>query len=149
MEQSKRKRRARAMDPKHPNALNAIFTSIISEIQTITNGGEEIIREGKHLIEVATDTLRQWQEKLSAAQNSYTNASKDDTISKILANIKEIKKQLSNRSQLDAPSWSQIAAAVAPPSNVSARDHKPPQNIETKRKEMKVTIREQKNKESG
>jgi hypothetical protein len=67
MEQSKGKGRACAADPKHPNALNTIFTSIISEIQTITNGGEETIRGGKHLIEVATDTLRQWQKKLSAA----------------------------------------------------------------------------------
>jgi hypothetical protein len=98
MEQSKGKGRAYATDLKSPNALNAIFTSIISEIQTITNEGEETIRGGKHLTEVATDTLRQWQEKLSAVQDTYTNAPNSNAMSKILPNTKEIKKQLSTRS---------------------------------------------------
>jgi hypothetical protein len=102
---------------KDPNTLEALVTTIITEIQTTTKSSEETIRGGKRLIEVETSTLRRWQEKLCAVRDASGRVPDNNTLSKVLANTEEIKKQLNTRPQPSAPTWSQIAASIPTPPN--------------------------------
>jgi hypothetical protein len=130
-----------------PDTLNAMIATVITEIQTITKSNEETIRGGIRRMEVETSTLRRWQEKLQTAQNASKNASDSSTLSKILVNTEDIKKQLNTRPQPSAPSWNQVAAAM-PATSWAARDQKHSQSIETKRKEVKITIKGQEDKQA-
>jgi hypothetical protein len=135
----------RAATQKKPDTLEALITTIITEIRNTTKESEETVRGGKHLIEIETATLLRWQEKLDAARNASKRAPNNELITKILANTEDIKKRLSNRQQQPAMTWSQIAATIPAPLD---RDPKPTQNIETKRKEVKVTVQSQEEKEA-
>jgi hypothetical protein len=143
MEQNTGQQRGdREAPQKKPDTLEALITTIITEIQTTTKRSEETIRGGKRLIEIETSTLLRWQEKLSTAWNASRRASNNEIITKILANTQDIKKQLSNRPQPGVTSWSQVAATPPIP------DLKPAQNVETRRKEVTVTVQSQEDKES-
>src|SRR3954447_4443714 len=83
---------------KKPDTLEALITTIITEIQTTTKKSEETIRGGKRLIEIETSTLLRWQESLSSARNASKRVPNNDIITKILANTEDIKKQINNRS---------------------------------------------------
>jgi hypothetical protein len=63
-----------------------------------------------------------------------------------LANTEDIKKQLTTQPQPSVTSWSQVAAAPPTPSNLN-EDRRPSQSIETKRKELKVTVKGQQDRE--
>jgi hypothetical protein len=63
----------RETSQRKPGTLEALITTIITEIQTTTKRSEEAIR-GKRLIEVETSTLLRWQENLSTARNASKHA---------------------------------------------------------------------------
>ena len=118
--------------------------TIIAEIQTITKRGEEIVRGGKRLVEIEVDTLLRWQQNLDASKNAYKQTATTSTLSQILKNTEDIKKHVSASPKPAAPTWSQVAAIIPP---VIAENRIPSQNTETKRKELKITVKDQKEKE--
>ena len=77
---------------KKPDTLEALITTIITEIQTTMKRSEETIRGGKRLIEIETSTLTRWQEKLDAARNASKRDVNNEIITKILTNTKDIKR---------------------------------------------------------
>jgi hypothetical protein len=146
MEQNTGQQRGdRKSSQQNPDTLEALITTIITEIQTTTKKSEETIRGGKRLIEIETSTLLRWQESLSSARNASKRVPNNDIITKILTNTEDIKKQINNRSQPSATTWSQVAATIPIP---LGRDPKPTQSIETRRKEVKITVQSQEDKEA-
>ena len=146
MEQNTGQQRGdRETSQKKPDTLEALITTIITEIQTTTKRSKETIRGGKRLIEIETTTLLRWQDKLATACDASKRASSSDAITKILTNTEDIKKQLHNRTQQSATTWSQVAATVPVP---PGRDPKPTQSIETRRKEVKITAQSREDKEA-
>jgi hypothetical protein len=144
MEQSTGQQRGdRETSQKKPDTLEALITTIITEIQTTTKRSEETIRGGKRLIEIETSTLLHWQETLNTARNASKRVPNNDIITKVLANTEDIKKQL-NRPQPSGTTWSQVAATIP----TLKHDPKPAQNIETKRKELKITVQSREDKET-
>src|SRR5256885_15697135 len=121
MEQNTGQQRGdRETSEKKPDTLEALITTIITEIQTTTKRNEETIRGGKRLIEIST--LTRWQEKLDAARNASKRVGNNEILTKILTNTEDIKRQLGNRPQPNATTWSQVAATIPTP---LARDPKP------------------------
>jgi ribosomal protein L17 len=112
MEQTSGQQRGdRETSQKKPDTLEALITTIITEIQTTTKRSEETIRGGKRLIEIETSTLLHWQETLNTARNASKRVPNNDIITKVLANTEDIKKQL-NRPQPSVNTWSQVAATI-------------------------------------
>jgi hypothetical protein len=137
----------RSSDQQEPPTLKNLLSIIINEIQLVTSGSEERTRGGISLREVETSTLEKWSAKLQAACDAPLDAPKT-MLSRILANTEDIKKQVLTKPQPAATSWSQIAASSLPTSPPVTRALNLSQTIETKRKELKVTIKDQQEREN-
>lgn len=137
----------RSPDQQEPPTLKNLLSTIINEIQLVTSGSEETIRGGISRREVETSTLKKWSAKLQAAYDAPLDAPKT-ILSRILANTEDIKKQVSTKAQPVATSWSQIAASSPPTSPPATCALNPSQTVETKRKELKITIKNQQEKEN-
>jgi hypothetical protein len=104
MEQNNGQERAtRETTQKDLDTLEALATIIITELQTLTKNSEKTIKGGKHLVKIKTSTLRRWQEKLCAARDASIRVPDYNTLSKVLANTEDIKKQLNTRPQPGVP----------------------------------------------
>ena len=121
---------------------------ISDEIQTIARDYEESGREGDFGVDIEVATLLRWKQTIDALLNASEATATADPIAQILKNTEEIKKQLETPSKQTAPTWSQIAASAAPPAQtLSATERRPLEQTEQKRKELKITIKDGKERD--
>ena len=86
--------------------------------------------------------LLRWKESIDASINA-SKLSATNPLTQILKNTEEIRARL--KTTKANPTWSQIAAL--PTQIQGATERKPSQQTEQKRKELKVTIRDDKERE--
>jgi hypothetical protein len=67
--------RDRASPSEKQSQLNSTLTSIIEEIQKVTESGEETTRGGIHVREVTTSLLLKWQKEIRTIRDASDNAS--------------------------------------------------------------------------
>jgi hypothetical protein len=121
---------------------------ISDEIQTIARDYEESGREGDFGVDVEIATLLRWKQTIDAFLNASELIATANPIAQILKNTEEIKKQLETPLKQAAPTWSQVAAAAASHAQTaSATERRPLEQTEQKRKELKVTIKDGKERD--
>src|SRR5436305_5710186 len=121
---------------------------ISDEIQTIARDYEESGREGDFRVDIEIATLLRWKQTIDAFFDASESIATANPITQILKNTEEIKKRLETPPKQTIPTWSQIAASAAPPAQIlSATERRPLEQTEQKRKELKITIKDEKERE--
>lgn len=141
--------------PNEPINTNRTIGKIIDRLREATKL-DQTIRNGVQRVEVEIKAIESWIQELRGVQNvicgnqSKPIATGDNQaiLEKILENTETIKKQMNSETKTNTKTWSQIAASSLP-SNPIAATQKREQPIETRRKQVKVTITDPKEKEAS
>jgi hypothetical protein len=135
--------------PQKTNEPQSVKLKQISdEIQTIAKEHEKSEREGNLKTAIEITTLLRWKQTIDASLNASEPTATTNPLTQILKNTEEIKEQLKTTPKQTAPTWSQIAASAASSAQIlSATERKPLEQTEQRRKELKITITDQKERE--
>jgi Zinc knuckle len=139
-----------AVSPTQPTISpgSAKIGDISEEIQEITAGHEEFVETDSLEVTIEVATLLRWKQIIDASTNASKPSATTATLQQILKNTEEIKIQLKTPPKPINPTWSQIAAAASPLTQTpSATERKPSQQAEQKRKELKIIIKDEKERE--
>jgi hypothetical protein len=121
---------------------------ISKEIQTIAKSHEESERGGNPETAIEIITLLRWKQTLDAFLNASEPIATEDPLTQILRNTEDIKKQLNASPKQASPTWSQVAASAASSAQVlSATVRKPVEQTEQRRKELRIAIKNEKEKD--